>query len=901
MLPLGQRVAFSIFAVLTLILGARGFYRVFLRIARGRRDTDGRYGNLPARLWYAITTTLAQSRVFRRRRALSVFHSFIFYAFVLYLLVNLVDAVDGFYELRPVASPVAMGIYGFLADAFSILAIVGVIAFILRRFLFKSRRDFSFNRLTLLQPKVSAGYIKQDSLIVSIFILFHVGSRIIGNAARLAGEGPARAQPFSTALAPLFAPHALVWRVFGYWGALGSVLLFLAYFPYTKHIHLLIAPLKYFFRRDAGSGELPPVKIDLEAAEPQLGAAHLADLSWPRLLDAYACIQCNRCQDVCPASQTGKALSPAALEINKRMVLNTIAGEVSPFALTGTAAFERDASAGPRLLKAVISPEAVWACTTCGACMEVCPTQDEQMLDIVDIRRNLVMLEGEFPPALQNAFRGMERTSNPWAISRDKRMEWAGSLSVPTVDQVPDPDVLYWVGCAASYDPTAQKTARAVVQLLTEAHVKFAVLGKRESCTGDTARRAGNELLYQEMAAAAVQTLNDARPRLVLASCPHCVNTIASEYPQFGGNFTVMHHTEYLDSLLQQGKLRAAQSESRVTFHDPCYLGRHRGTYEQPRSLLKILSNDYVELDRTKSNSFCCGAGGAQFWKEEEPGLERISENRFKEVRQTLDSTSGEKVLAVGCPFCKSMLQSTPSAADTPSIIIKDVAELLWEGVQRAKGSRPASLKGASEAADASTSAEATAHNLHAPGFAPVQAEVRAPLPDQLLAPRSTSPQQADVAPSNAPPPEQSTTKAIERKKWAPKGAAAPMQPEPQPRGVDMETSAPAPQLPQQPAPEPQGSPESVTRKKWIPKGTSALPPAQSSEPVSTTTPQTDAVQPVERKKWAPKSVSATPAQTSQPEAMTGPTAAETESTQSEPGEGASPPLRKKWQPKGSG
>jgi ferredoxin len=523
LLPLSQRVAFSLFAVLCLVFGARGFYRLYLRIARGRADVDHRTNYLPQRLWYALRTTLLQTRVFRKRRILSVFHSFIFYAFVLYILVNGVDAIDGFYDLRPIASPFLRTLYGSLADLFSVLAIVGVLAFVLRRFFSSTgRRDFRFNDLTHLQPAIRNGYIQRDSLIVSAFILFHVGSRIIANAARLATEGPQPGQPFSTMLSGLFAgPHAMAWRIFGYWGALGSVLLFLAYFPYTKHIHLLMAPVKYFVRRDAGSGELPALTIDaeaLEAPDPHIGAALLADLSWPRILDAYACIQCNRCQDVCPASQTGKALSPAALEINKRMVLNSIAAERSPFAFGGKPAFEQGTSAGPALLDSVISDEAVWACTTCGACMQVCPTQDEQMLDIIDIRRNQVMLHGEFPSQLQTAFRGMERTSNPWGIAREKRMAWADGLDVPTIDDVPNPDVLYWVGCAASYDPSAQKTARATVQLLKQANVNFAVLGKRESCTGDTARRAGNELLYQELATTAIGTLNEVRPKTVIAS-----------------------------------------------------------------------------------------------------------------------------------------------------------------------------------------------------------------------------------------------------------------------------------------------------------------------------------------------------------------------------------------------
>ena len=684
MLPLSQRYAFAIFAVVTVTLGCRGLYRVYLRVMRGSADTEPRTTRLGMRLWYSIRTTLTQERVFRKRPLASIFHSFIFYAFVVYLLVNTVDAVDGFFPLHVRPVPFLGGFYGFVTDGFSLLAMAGVIALAFRRFLLPSRRDFKFNQRTLLDKDVRHGYIHRDSLIVSMFILVHVGSRVVANGARLAIEGQDRTQPLSTFVAHAFIGHDPErWRVLGYWGALGSALLFLAYFPYSKHIHLVAAPFKYFFRRQASTGELPPMEIDLEQGTAEIGAATLKDLAWPRLLDAYACIQCNRCQDVCPASKTGKALSPAALEINKRMVLNRIGLEVNPLSLTGRGGFEAGTADGGSLLQAVISPESVWACTTCGACMEVCPTQNEQMLDIIDIRRNLVMQQGEFPKQLQSAFKGMERVRNPWGLAPQKRMDWADSLQVPTVEELPDPDVLYWVGCAASYDPDAQKTARAMVQLLRQADVKFAVLGRQECCTGDSARRAGNELLYQQLAKENVATLNRVRPRIVVASCPHCVNTISDEYPQLGGRYTVMHHTEYFASLLAQKKLTPAPSDITVTFHDPCYLGRHRGSYDQPRSVLNVLSTQHVELERSRNNAFCCGAGGAQFWKEEEPGHEQVSENRFKEVERSLGSASGEKVLAVGCPFCKSMLQSTPSAAERKDILIKDVAELLWEGVRR--------------------------------------------------------------------------------------------------------------------------------------------------------------------------------------------------------------------------
>jgi Fe-S oxidoreductase len=693
MLPAGHKIAFLLFAIVAGSIALRGFYRLYRRIRAGQPDPEPRLDRLPARIRYALKTTLTQSRTFSKRPAIGVFHSFIFYGFVFYILVNFVDALQGFFPFSVPSSNLAGIAYNLLADTFSALVLVGVIALVLRRFLLPSRRDFRFNAKTLLHEDVRRSRIARDSLIVSTFILFHVGSRAVGAGAKLAVEGRDRFQTFATLLSHLFTPaNAEHWRIFGYWGALGSVLAFLIYFPSSKHIHLVMAPAKYLLARKAPTGVLPALNLDLnlEWEEPKLGAAKLEDLGWPRLLDAYACIQCNRCQDVCPASATGKSLSPAALEINKRMELNHLAGRAPGFE-TG--------SPSPRpLLDFAISPQAAWACTTCGACMEVCPVQNEQMLDIVDIRRHQVMMQGEFPIQLQTAFRGMERAGNPWGINREQRMAWAGGLNVPTVEQVPQPDVLYWVGCAASYDPQSQKTARALVELLTHAGVKFAVLGKKECCTGDSARRAGNEYLYRQLAANNIATLSALKPRLIVATCPHCMNSIGNEYAQMGGDFKVMHHTEYLESLVAEGRLEAQAMPSRVTYHDPCYLGRHNGVYDAPRNLLRVLSNDFVELHRRRENSFCCGAGGAQFWKEEEPGAERMSSNRFREAENCLASGNGEsrsKVLAVGCPFCKSMLESSPGKDAGEAIAVRDIAELLLQSVLKKSGASASRASGA--------------------------------------------------------------------------------------------------------------------------------------------------------------------------------------------------------------
>ena len=676
MLPLAHRIAFLLFAGLTGGLSIRGFQRVYRQISLGRPDVETRTDRIPRRLWYAISTTLSQRRAFAKRPIVSLLHSFIFYGFVFYLLVNMVDGAEGYLPIA-IRSTGALGaLYNLLADTLSALVLIGVLALVARRFLLPARADFRFNSNVLLHDDVTRGKISRDSLVVSSFILFHVGSRAVGAGARLAAEGPDSFQPFASLLAHLFsANHAEAWRIFGYWGALGSILAFLLYFPCSKHIHLLMAPANYLFARREPSGVLPPLEMDLENSaaeeEPVLGASTLQQLAWPRLLDAYACIQCNRCQDVCPAATTGKSLSPAALEINKRMELNKLAS-------TGSTAASENSSRP--LLEFALSPEAAWACTTCGACMQVCPVQNEQMLDIVDMRRYQVMMAGEFPVQLQSAFRGMERAGNPWGISHDQRMAWADGLHVPTIEENPDAELLYWVGCAPSYDPQSQKTARALVQLLNQAGVNFAVLGKSECCTGDSARRAGNEYLYNQLATQNVATLQSIRPKRIVTTCPHCMNAIGNEYRQLGGDFEVLHHTELLESLVAEGKLSPKVTDRSVAYHDPCYLGRHNGVYDAPRNLLRVLTNEMVELPRNREGAFCCGAGGAQFWKEEEPGPEKVAANRFNEAQQALSKCAGSKTLAVGCPFCKSMLSSTPGQAGT-DIQIRDVAELLLDGI----------------------------------------------------------------------------------------------------------------------------------------------------------------------------------------------------------------------------
>jgi len=762
MLPLPQKILFLLFAVIMGAIGLHGFRRLYRRVAAGRADTESRMNQPLRRIWYSLSTTLTQRRTFRKRPWVSFFHSLIFYGFVLYLLVNLLDALDGYVELPFQMLGLAGHLYILSADVLGAGVLVGVVALVLRRFLLPSRRDFRFNERTRLHKDVQSKYITRDSIIVSVFILFHVGSRAIGAGAKLAARGPDRFAPFATLLSHLFAPqHALAWSIFGYWGALGSVLAFLVYFPYSKHIHIFLAPAKYLVARDSSSGVLPLLDVNMDTEEPKFGANKLEDLAWPRLLDAYACIQCNRCQDVCPATATGKSLSPSALEINKRMELNDLS-RTHP-------SFESGQPSPNSLLTFALSPEALWACTTCGACLEVCPVQDEPMLDIMDIRRHQVMIEGEFPAQLQSAFRGMERSSNPWGISHEKRMDWATGLNVKTIDQNPEPDVLFWVGCAPSYDPQSQKTARAFVQLLDIAEVDYAVLGKQECCTGDSARRSGNEYLYRQLADTNVATLNQVKPKLVVTTCPHCMNALGKEYKQIGGDYKVLHHTEYLESLVIEGRLSITAGSSTVAYHDPCYLGRHNGVYDAPRNLLNILSNSVVELPRNRENSFCCGAGGAQFWKEEEEGIERISDNRYREAEEQLKGAD-DKVLAVGCPFCKSMLESTPGKGPE-ALAVRDVAELLLEGVQRnaSKNTNPPPIQVTLPVPAYEPTPPSGRSQAHGVGVQPIsEAAGEVVVSMDSLQPTAPSPSQTDTEACPIEPTSISQT-PNKRKSWTPK------------------------------------------------------------------------------------------------------------------------------------
>ncbi|TMA09567.1 MAG: (Fe-S)-binding protein [Deltaproteobacteria bacterium] len=665
MLTTIEKILFLILAFGALYFAGTGFYSVYKTIRRGR--AEDRFDNLSERLLDAVWTVLSQKTVFKRRPLISLLHALVFYGFLYYFLVNVVDLLEGFFPFHPRGA--VWGPFNLLADLLTGGVLIGIVGLALRRFLVRPG-DFAFASNVPVHEEVKVGILR-DSTIVAVFIFIHVGSRLLSKAAQLAQEGIDPYQPVGSAFAAIFGganPNAVIaLEHLFWWGALGSILLFLPYFPRSKHIHLFMAPINLALKREKAGALLP---MDFEKEE-SFGAAKLEELSWPRLLDAYSCIMCNRCQEVCPAYVTGKALSPAAILINERYELNRI---------------RREFSAGkesPRpLLDFALNEEATWACTTCNACIEVCPVGNEQMLHIIDVRRERVLMQAEFPNALKKAFTGMEQVGNPWQMAPESRLEWAQKLpfQVPTVEQNARPNVLYWVGCAAAFDPRAQKIARSMAEILNAAGVSWAVLGLQEKCTGDAARRAGNEYLFSQLATENVETLNALKPELIVTTCPHCLHTLRNEYSQLGGNYVVKHHSEFINELIKAGKLSLRPNSDGVsTYHDPCYLGRHNGVFDGPRQVIESVGAKLSEPARNRSNSFCCGAGGAQFWKEEEPGRERVTANRYRELKGT-----GARTVATGCPFCMRMFteeaaQEEPEAA--PEIL--DIAEIVANNLRR--------------------------------------------------------------------------------------------------------------------------------------------------------------------------------------------------------------------------
>jgi len=661
-----EKILFTIATLVSLYFTYLGALRISKHISSGQGKIN--WSLIWKRLGDLIVKVGLFQPVFRFRLGSSILHGLIGWGFLSFLLINLADLIYAYTGFKLLESTGWFGeIYRLIADVLGAGIIFGIVAMVIRRFILRPK-NLSTRESTLLHPKARFGILR-DSAIVATFIFVHNTARLFEESFYVAGNGVAdRWQPIISAVAGLWsrmdAGSLLAGERIAFWLSIGAVVAFLPYFPYSKHIHIFFAPINFALKPERKSiGQLNYINLEDTSIE-QFGAATMKDLGWEQIMDSYACIMCFRCQEVCPAYNTGKVLSPAALEINKRYHLNYGGG-------TDVA-----------LINNMISEEAVWACTSCGACVDICPVGNEPMRDILEIRRNLSMMESNFPKQLETTFKGMERNMNPWNVSQQERMKWAQGLNVPTIEQNGEPEILWWVGCAAATDARAQKTAQAFAKILNAAGVNYAVLGKNEACSGDSARRAGREDIFFGLATQNVEILNEVGAGLasavrmrIVTTCPHCLHTIKNEYPAFGGNYDVIHHTQFINELVGAGKIKleVTKDDYKVTFHDPCYLGRHNKVFDAPREALKSTGALTIEMPRNSAKSFCCGAGGAQFWKEEEPGSERVSNARFREAKET-----GANTVAVSCPFCLTMLTDA-SKTDNSTIQVKDVAELVAE------------------------------------------------------------------------------------------------------------------------------------------------------------------------------------------------------------------------------
>jgi Fe-S oxidoreductase len=694
------QVLFILLLAASVAFFARTVWLFGRALAAGTADPRPRLDQLPARLVDVGIYFFGQKKVAEEgpQHRTSKHHLFIFWGFLIITIATVDVVVSGVLpgvSLALLPAVIYQPLY-FVIDVMNLVVLTMIVWAILRRTIIKPR---------LIPWNLDAGLILGGigALMITHF-LFHGYEAA---AAISAGAAAPKFLPISSfigqMLAPLSPDAVARGQMFGYWLHVLILLTFLNYLPYSKHIHLLGA-LPNIFTRNRSERRMDLPKMNLED-ENQWGVGRFEQLSWKSLLDTYACTECARCTNYCPAYNTGKNLSPMQLihdiryEMLDRVALRDriaaleedVAG-LAEFSRThgfddahphpdlalaqgqlAAATAEQDAM--PRLTGGRVQDDTLWACTTCGACQEVCPVFIEHPVKIIQMRQNLVLEQERTPGELQRTFRNIERQSNPWGIANDQRMDWANGLEVPTIEDHPDPEYILWVGCAGAFDSRIIKQTRAMVKILDAAGVDYAVLGHQEACTGDPARRAGNEMLFQALAEQNVETLKSANAKKVVTSCPHCLHTLRNDYPQFGSTFEVVHHTQLIDQLYKTGKLTSQKSPvDTITYHDSCYLGRWNREFDAPRNIIAAVGapGGIKELVRNKRHGFCCGAGGARMFMEETEG-ERVNLNRTDEI-----IAADVGAVAVACPFCNIMLTDGMKQRNVDDKIqVLDVAELV--------------------------------------------------------------------------------------------------------------------------------------------------------------------------------------------------------------------------------
>ena len=660
-----EKIIFILFAIIAIGLSYTTFNKMFKAIGVGSQQIDWKRAllNFPK----GIEVFISQRTLFKTRPVIGFIHALVAWGFTLYLVVNIVDILYGFIPGFHFFPNYFIGkVYRLFVDIFTVLVLLGVVYFLVRRFIFKDNR-LVINEPVMLNDLAKKG-MRNDSLIVGLFIFLHVGSRLLAASFEIARNGSDTFQPAATTIALLWSDFSqesiIISEHIFWWIALGLILGFLPYFPFTKHAHLFMGPLNYMAKTERKSmAALEAIDFEDDSID-QFGAGQLGHLPQSQILDAYACIQCSRCQDACPAYETGKELSPSALEINKRYFLNShldefINGSIPDAAITDI----------------LLTDEAAWSCTTCGYCVEVCPVGNEPMLDILRARQDLVMMESKFPQEAMETFDKIENYGNPWGLSPQEREVWMEGKEVPLMREKKEAEVLYWAGCAGAYDNRGKEISQAVVDVLNEAKVDFASLGNEETCTGDSARRIGNEYLFQTMAEKNLETFGKYKFKKIVTQCPHCFTTLKNDYSELGADLEVVHHSQFIGELVSEGKISPkAWLDEDVTYHDACYLGRHNDEYDAPRDVIQsIMKNgSLVEMEKSREESFCCGAGGGNMWYEIKTG-ERINHNRFKQAADT-----GATTVATSCNFCNIMMEDGMKVTgNDDKMKVMDIAELV--------------------------------------------------------------------------------------------------------------------------------------------------------------------------------------------------------------------------------
>ena len=660
-----EKIIFILFAIIAIGISYTTFNKMFKAIGVGSQQIDWKRAllNFPK----GIEVFISQRTLFKTRPIIGFIHALVAWGFTLYLVVNIVDVLYGFIPGFHFFPNYFIGkVYRLFVDIFTVLVLLGVVYFLVRRFIFKDNR-LVINEPVMLNDLAKKG-MRNDSLIVGFFILLHVGSRLLAASFEIARNGSDTFQPAATTIALLWSDFSqesiIISEHIFWWIALGLILGFLPYFPFTKHAHLFMGPLNYMVKTERKSmAALEAIDFEDDSID-QFGAGQLSHLPQSQILDAYACIQCSRCQDACPAYETGKELSPSALEINKRYFLNShldefINGSIPDAAITDI----------------LLTDEAAWSCTTCGYCVEVCPVGNEPMLDILRARQDLVMMESKFPQEAMETFDKIENYGNPWGLSPQEREVWMEGKEVPLMREKKEAEVLYWAGCAGAYDNRGKEISQAVVDVLNEAKVDFASLGNEETCTGDSARRIGNEYLFQTMAEKNLETFGKYKFKKIVTQCPHCFTTLKNDYSELGVDLEVVHHSQFIGELVSEGKISPkAWLDEDVTYHDACYLGRHNDEYDAPRDVIQsIMKNgNLVEMEKSREESFCCGAGGGNMWYEIKTG-ERINHNRFKQAADT-----GATTVATSCNFCNIMMEDGMKVTgNDDKMKVMDIAELV--------------------------------------------------------------------------------------------------------------------------------------------------------------------------------------------------------------------------------